>query len=137
MSFLVAGIFYAGKTATYWVDGQTATGTVQSITEEDDCRSSNHSDCIEIYRPTVRYVTADGDEVVFTSETASSGWDWPVGHQIAVRYRPGHPHDAIVDGFSANWGNPIIFIGFGLLFGVVPVVIFVLYRRELRRERMR
>jgi hypothetical protein len=124
------------STRSFLADSSTATGTVvelvprQSCSEDDD----GHRTCDWVYAPRIRFTTADGREVVFTSATASSPPSYTEGDSVQVRYLPSNPVGARVDSFSGLWLAPVIVGGIGLFFAGFAIVWVVLARRVGRLE---
>lgn len=109
---------------------ETAVGTVVEVSAKQDCdRRNNRRECDDVYRPTITYTTAAGEEITFTSNTSSSEWNFPIGTEVNVRYDPANPQGARMDGWFSTWGAPTIVGGLGILFTVVAVILrFTLLR---------
>lgn len=121
---LVAGavvLFFSVRFATA---SETAVGTVVEVSAQQDCeRRNNRRECRDVYRPTVTYTTAAGEEITFTSNSANSNWNFPIGSTVNVRYDPANPQGARMDGWFSLWGAPTIVGGLGVVFGVVALIL--------------
>ncbi|MGO1975242.1 MAG: DUF3592 domain-containing protein [Propionibacteriaceae bacterium] len=103
---------------------ETTLGTVVEVSARQDCRTrDNRRECSVVYRPTITYTTAAGAEVTFTSNSATSDWNFPIGTEVNVRYDPANPQGARMDGWFSTWGAPTIVGGLGVLFAVVAVIL--------------
>ena len=61
-----------------------------------------------VYLPTVRFITQDGQSIVFTSSTGEDAYLSRIGESVTVRYVPADPTDARIDSFLQLWGGLII-----------------------------
>ena len=110
------------RTRAFLADSSIASGQViqlvsrQSWTQDDDDRDRN---CTTVYAPRVRFTTADGQEIVFLSGTASSPPSHEVGDRVDVRYRSNDPTDARIDSVTGVWLGAIITGGIALLFAAL------------------
>ena len=66
------------------------------------------------YAPVVRFKTADGAPIEFTSSQSVRPNPYAVGQQLRVRYLPSNPLGADVDGVASGWGR-IVLIAFATI----------------------
>lgn len=99
------------------------TGVVVALAERQDQDETS-------YFPTVRFKTATGREVTFTSGVGSGKESWRIGDSTSVRYQRDRPDAAEVSSLAALWGPSLLFallgvaflfIGVGVLTGWIPV----------------
>ncbi len=75
--------------------------------------------------PVVRFRTAEGREIMFTSKWRSRPADYDVGEQVEVLYPPARPGDASIGSMWEQRGVSIILGAIGgtfMLFGVAGIV---------------
>lgn len=127
---LIAGAVVLFFSIRFANASETAVGTVIEVSASQDCdRRNNRRECDDVYRPTITYTTASGEEITFTSNAASSDWNFPIGTEVNVRYDPANPQGARMDGWFSSWGAPTIVGGVGIVFAVVAVILrFALLR---------
>lgn len=132
---VVCGVV-AFRTRAFLADSSSASGQViqlvsrQSCSQDDDGRDRN---CTTVYAPRVRFTTADGQQIVFVSGTASSPPSYEVGDRVDIRYRSNDPSDARIDSVTGVWIATIITGGIALLFAVlcgVWVILAVRFRKD-------
>jgi Protein of unknown function (DUF3592) len=87
---------------------ERTTGTVIDL----DARTSDGD---LVYYPMVRFTTAGGRRVEFTSSSGSSSPP-DVGDRVEVLYDPDDPQDAQLSGFFSLWLWPIVLGGVGIGF---------------------
>jgi hypothetical protein len=91
---------------------------------------ASRSDGKTYYAPVVRFRTAEGRELMFTSKWRSHPADFDVGEQVEVLYPPDRPGDASIGSLWQQRGVSLIlgFMAFvflvvgvcGIVFGRVP-----------------
>jgi hypothetical protein len=108
VGLLLAGAATFVHTKRFVAGAEHATGTVV------DHSSSSTSEGI-VYYPVVRFTTAEGRTVEFSSSSGSSSPP-DVGDRVEVRYDPDDPQDAELSGFFDLWGWTIALGGLGILF---------------------
>ncbi len=111
------------------------------VTELEERRSGGDSS--PTYRPTVRFLAADGTEVTFQSSTSSNPPSHRVGDEVGVLYEPGNPRHAEIDSFFDLWLGPLIAGILGAVFTLVGIGVGAaglreaILRRRLRTEGQR
>jgi len=121
------------NTRSFVAQSAHAHGTVTDLVRR-------HSSDSDTYAPVVRFATADGENVEFTSETASNPPGYSRGERVDVIYRPLAPQHAKIDDFTSLWASPLMFgalgaIAFGVGAGVLLNAIFRARRAaELKRS---
>jgi hypothetical protein len=106
----------------------TITGYERLVTMERD-----HADrTIYLYAPQIRFVTADGQTIDFTSRQ-SSNVRGDVGAPVDVLYSPLDPHHAELDNVW-SWMLAIFLGGFGACFLVVGCGFAISANRASRRR---
>lgn len=88
-----------------------------------------------VYRPLIRFSTADGRAVSFLSRLATNPPAYQIGQQVMVLYDPVHPEAASIDSFVDRWLGVVMWEGVAalcLLAGGVPLGVRVARRRRLR-----
>ncbi len=78
--------------------------------------------------PVVRYETAEGRPVTFTSRTGTSPSPYKPGRQVPVLYDPANPRDARINTFMMTGLLPGCFVAFGAFFVVLSGAILLLMR---------
>lgn len=77
------------------------------------------------YSPVVRFRTAEGREMMFTSKWRSKPADYDVGEQVEVLYPPARPGDASIGSLWEQRGVSILLGAIGapfMLFGIVGII---------------
>ena len=111
--FLFIGIWMLLDTQRFVARASPAPGVVIELLRTRD------SDGDVLYKPLVRYETAAGATVEFTSNGASRPAAYDVGEAVTVLYDPAHPHKARLKGQWALWGLSTIFAGLGTVFFLI------------------
>src|SRR5215471_9176096 len=117
---LGAGLIPALRTRGLLKSGAQAQGTV--VGAERDTRYDNSGHRVITYHPVVRFTTADGRPVEFTSAVGYSRSP-DIGGTVPVRYRPDDPEQGEIDR-ATMWMIPAAFGlagGLGLLVAAVIV----------------
>jgi hypothetical protein len=116
---LVCGVT-AFRTRAFLTESTSAPGEVIGIVPRESCDEDDdgHRSCTTVYAPRVRYTTADGREIVFVSDTASSPASYSEGDRVTIRYRPDEPTNARLDTVTGIWLSSIITGGLALFFAV-------------------
>jgi hypothetical protein len=68
------------------------------------------------YRPAVRFSTARGAKIEFSSSSRSNSPAYFRGASVRVLYRPADPYGARIDSYSALWGNAATLAIVGAIF---------------------
>jgi hypothetical protein len=87
----------------------------------------------ETYHPHVRFVTAKGEPVEFTSSVGSNPAGFDIGEHVTILYDPSDPQGARIDSFVQLWLVPIIVGVFGLVFTTAGGVVSIVLLRWSRR----
>jgi Protein of unknown function (DUF3592) len=122
------------RTQAFLADSSSASGQVVGLVPRQSCDTDDdgHRTCSTVYAPRVRFTTADGQSVVFVSDTASNPPEHEEGDRIDVRYRTNDPTDAVVDSVTGIWLSAIITGGLAVFFAAmcgVWVVLAVRFRK--------
>jgi hypothetical protein len=126
---LVVGAGFAIWTLLFINRSEVATGTVIRLADEGpaDVRSG-----ARMTRPIVRFTPASGTPTEFAHGFASTPPAYAVGEQVVVRYMPGEPAKARIDSVFSLWFIPGLIGGFGVIFGMVAIIIATLYGYHTR-----
>jgi len=65
------------------------------------------------YRPTIRFMTWEGEMREARTHIASSAYDYRVGEDVAILYDVTNPDDVRVNGFMSLWGLPLVILAIG------------------------
>jgi hypothetical protein len=87
----------------------------------------------ETYHPHVRFVTAKGEPVEFTSSVGSNPAGFDIGEHVTILYDPSDPQGARIDSFVQLWFVPIMVGVFGLVFATAGGVVSIVFLRWSRR----
>jgi preprotein translocase subunit SecF len=119
------------RTQAFLAASSTTSGQVIGLVPRQSCDTDDDGDrsCSTVYAPRVRFTTADGQQVVFVSDTASNPPEHEEGDRIDVRYRTNDPKDAVVDSVTGIWLGEIITGGLTAVFAAMCAVWVVLARR--------
>jgi hypothetical protein len=71
------------------------------------------------YRPIVQFMTREGEQIEYESNTSSSPAAYDVGETVGIFYNPEDPGDAMIDGFLDAYLAPMILGGIGAVFFAV------------------
>lgn len=107
---MLAGAFAIySSTASFLERSVSSQGTVVELIR------SRSSDSINYY-PLVQFVTSDGQQVEFQSNSGSNPPLYDQGERVSVLYEPSSPQAAKINGFFSLWGGALIVSGIGLVF---------------------
>lgn len=125
IAMLAAALYWVQSTRHFLAQSSTAQGTVVALLPEgrDIARA-----------PVVRFVTANGDNIEFTSDTRSNPPGYTQGQRVEVLYHPDAPRDAKISDFGSLWGGPIALGCFGSIFLLVGGGIVLAAARKGRKE---
>ncbi len=124
--FIAVAVTTANHTRTFVSHARTAHGTVIDLVRH---RSSNSN----AYAPEVRFVTADGQFVQFTSTISSAPPSYATGEAVDVLYRPLAPVDARIASFTSLWADTLMFGAMGSIFFLVSTGIMLSAIGKARR----
>ncbi|MDY7097298.1 MAG: DUF3592 domain-containing protein [Pseudomonadota bacterium] len=129
--FAGLGIAFFISDREYETDGIKTTGAVvRVITDSDDGTTT--------YRPVVTFVDQTGQRHQFTSNAASSWWDYSRGDPIDVVYLPDKPEKARIDGFLGRLFLPLMFFVLGSFFALAGAVfLWITIRRRMTIARLK
>jgi hypothetical protein len=119
VAMLVAAAFVTLSTLSFRTEAVSAPGTVVGL---------------EAGRPVVEFVDADGAMHRIVGSVSSNPPAYDAGEAVTVRYRPGEPGDARIDGLLESWFAPMLLGGMGTVFTVIGAA-FLLW--EIRKRRLR
>jgi hypothetical protein len=104
-----------------------ATGVVVHVEVSEGMKKNNSSTRHILYKPTVRFQTADGRVVDYTPMLASSWNKYETGENVPVQYDPQQPEKATIGNASVFW-LPFMLFGFvGLMFTLVGTFFVLLF----------
>ena len=110
---MLAGAFViCSSTASFLERSVTAQGTVEELIR------SRSSDSVSYY-PLVQFITSDGQQVEFQTNSGSNPPLYDQGERVSVLYEPSSPQAAKIDGFFSLWGGALIVGGIGLVFALI------------------
>ncbi len=78
--------------------------------------------------PRFRFKAGNGQVITMTSSTGSTDQPYDDGQKVPVLYDPSHPERAKLDTFVI-WIVPLCLAPFGLMFTLIPAVVFCFTRR--------
>jgi Protein of unknown function (DUF3592) len=118
---LVVGAVVALFTARFIAGAERADGTVVDLVLSDSGDDEDDQDVV--YRPVVRFTTAEGRAVEFVSSLGSSPPSHSKGDSVEVLYDPDDPNDARLSDFLDLWFDALLAGGLGLGFTVVAAYV--------------
>jgi len=68
-----------------------------------------------VYFPVVKFISADGREVVFENQESRRADHYKPGDRVPVRYEPGDPQKAVIATFASLWSIALIYAVSGIL----------------------
>ncbi|HUQ75161.1 MAG TPA: DUF3592 domain-containing protein [Burkholderiales bacterium] len=86
--------------------------------------SSTTEESYESYTPVVRFYTAAGNAVVFTSDGGSATRDYKVGQQVPVVYAADSPEQAEIRSFASLWLAPLVLLAGSLFQALLALALF-------------
>lgn len=102
------------RTRSFLAESITAPGQVVALEPRESCSTrkdeggEERQTCGPVYAPRVRFIAADGREVVFVSDVASNPPSYAAGDRVEVRYRPERPAQARIAAVSEMWLGAIV-----------------------------
>ena len=114
---LLFAAFGAPSILVHQADGSALTGRATGTVVDEQLTTSGG------WRPVVRFVTATGEPVTFSSSVASRPARFRVGDQVRVLYDPASPSHAAIDSFVDSLAIPLMFSGIGLIIFVFGLLI--------------
>jgi hypothetical protein len=125
---LLAGALYDFSSTSTWLKRAVEVqGTVIRMLHVTD------KDGDVLFKPVVRFSTADGKIVEFQSSISSRPAAYSVGQSVPVVYLPDEPGRAAIRGFLSLWMGSLVlgFIG-AIFFGIGAAMVFA--SRRVSRE---
>ena len=120
---LVMGILFTKNTVSFLTNYSSATGTVIELTTQ---ASIGVGDSVEpTYSPTVSFIDSEGETIVFTSNVSSDPPTFSEGESVSVLYNKDNHQDAKVNTFYQIWLVPSGFLGMGLAFLVLGLLVLI------------
>ena len=95
------------------------TGVVVHVEVSRGMRQNHSRTSNTLYKPTVRFQTADGRVIDYTPMMANSWSNYRVGENLPVHYDPQHPQNPIIGNATGRWFPFIICVFVGGLFTFV------------------
>jgi len=120
--FLVVGAFFLLDSYRFSRNSVAVTGIVVSVAQVQG------SDSVT-YRPEVEYIDLRGLKRRGTTALSSSGYNFPVGSRLDIRYDPAAPGKVRLDNWFALWGFSLIFVSVG----IVPLFVAKFVLTKMRR----
>jgi hypothetical protein len=121
---LAVGAGFAIWTLLFVSRSEVATGTVIRLADEGPADARGVA---RMTRPIIRFTTASGADVEFAHGFVSTPPAYDVGARVVVRFEPGVPQSARIASAVSLWFIPGLIGGLGAVFGVVALVLIVLY----------
>ncbi|GGF55640.1 hypothetical protein GCM10007301_14110 [Azorhizobium oxalatiphilum] len=115
----------------FLIDAESAPGVVLRLERfrDSDCRN-----CY-LYSPVVRFETAEGREIVFTTKWRSRPARFSRGEVVPVAYLRDDPQDAVITTFWELWGTTLILGGIGGTFVVLSTIMVVAFAEPAPRRK--
>lgn len=133
---IVAAVIVALDARRFQAGATRTDGTVIGVDAHRECHTGGsrhgHSGCHTVYRPTVRFSTADGRTITFRPSTSSSRRP-EIGSRLPVLYHADDPGHARLAG-AAQWAAPVGLAALGLPFAAVGGILIGLQVRRRRRH---
>jgi hypothetical protein len=120
--FAASGIYMILKTRKFIDGSQKVFAEVISVRESYE--TDEDGDTTTTYRPTVRFQTLDGVEHTAETFYGSSSYDYNVGTNITVLYKPGEETVRVPGGMN-QYFVPGMFTGMGSVFAIVGLVVAI------------
>lgn len=109
--FVVAGILYY-RTKSFIDRAERVQGAVVDYEVSSGSSST-------MYYPVVEFVTKDGREIVWHSNTGSNSTGFKIGEKVRVLYDRDDPEEAKIVTFWQLWLGTFIAAALGFLFGLL------------------
>lgn len=124
---VIAGVWFfhfrSARKAASSANWPTAQGTIQASSVRENLETDSEGDNERAFYPNVHYAWSaggqsyTGDRIVFGGKSrftresdAKAVCDrYPQGSQVAVRYNPANPQEAVLESKKPSLGTPIIF----------------------------
>ena len=124
IALLAGALLWAQNTRSFLAQASTAQGTVIDLVRSrsnssGSSGSSSSSSSSSTYAPLVRFLTAKGEKIEFTSSSGSHPPSYSQGESVEVLYQAGAPRDAVINGFVSLWLGPMIVGGIGSIFFLI------------------
>lgn len=101
------------------------TGVVVDVETRQGMRQSMGITRNILYRPTVRFQTADGRVIDYEPQTSNSWSNYRIGESIPVYYDPHQPQNAFAGTAFGNWFGLILFGTVGGFFALIGAFLLV------------
>lgn len=111
---IIAALVSATRSALFLTGASRTTGIVIDLEKRlsSDLNDLEERRAIEngdyMYFPVVRFETASGKLIQFTSTEGSSPPGYHLGEQVVVSYRPDNPQNARINSFLTNWFSSLV-----------------------------
>ncbi|GFO54015.1 hypothetical protein GMSM_10220 [Geomonas sp. Red276] len=107
---LCFGLFKLFDTVKFATVSASATGTVTGFSASRGSGTKGST----TFAPEVAFRAPSGRLIRFRSQLSTNRITNKVGEKVPVKYDPGDPHHAEIDGFLPMWGLPIILLAIGI-----------------------
>lgn len=118
MAFCLWGVYAAYTSWQLQTNGETTTGVVVRLNEQDDADGG----CCT-YVPVIEF-EAGGKTYSFDGDTASDPPAYEVNEKVSVLYDPSDPNTAQINRFSERWLMPLILIP-AMIFASILLTFFM------------
>ncbi|MEK7722976.1 MAG: DUF3592 domain-containing protein [Acidobacteriota bacterium] len=121
-SFCSVSIFFAWRRISKEKNWMKTTGLVTNVETSRGMQQPIGTTRNTLFRPTVRFQTADGRIIDYQPTTSNNLNNYNVGEQIPIFYNPQSPEQVMFGSSTMTWVRFIVFGfvgGFLALFGVV------------------
>jgi hypothetical protein len=123
LGLLIGGVLAIQPPRRFLATAISVPGVVtENVWHED--RRSNNSRSWAFY-PRIQFVTTDGQQISFITNTGSSPPAYRVNEPVTILYDPQQPYHAYIKSFSQLWLLPTILCGLGIVFcsfGTVAII---------------
>lgn len=102
------------------------TGVVMNVETSQGMRQDNSSARSTLFKPTVRFQTADGRVIDYTPMMSNNTSNYNIGENVPIYYDPQQPQHAIIGTTTFGWFRFAVFGfcgGVFMLFGAVFILI--------------
>ncbi len=135
--FLIIALILGGITTILYTEtgkfinaSRQTRGEVISLSRSSSSGGSEYDS--RVWYPVVRFVTAEGDTVIFFGRTGSNPPAFRTGELVAVRYNPAKPQAARIDTFFSLHLADVITGGLSVFF-LIPALVMLLIMGRRRR----
>lgn len=130
LPFIILGALEANKVRKMIVDYNSATGVV---VRNDYVTSPDPQDPTLVtgaYIPSIRFVTEQGDEIIFTDGVGTDPPEYEIGDTVDILYDPQNQQHARINSWKRLWLPPSIWGTVGLL----PIIVLLFINWQIERQ---